>query len=173
MFKSFIDFIYCNNIMVIQVIRLSTIEAFISYQMSTIERISTMEFKKIFKHKQLNHEQDYIMNDSIYIDPILAEKYVRKIDENRKYIGELIEYYPFDIPYIKFYYEDLIGMHQDKYWNAMFSFIGVEYKKNNNYNHKNMLLKKHSIPCYKKISNWNEVKVYLINTSSYWMCQKH
>ncbi len=148
--------------MVIQVIRLSTIEAFISYQMSTIERVSTMEFRKIFKHKQLNYAKDYIINNkSIYID------------QNRKYIGELIEYYPFDIAYIKFYYEDLIGIHQDKYWNAMFSFIGVNYKKSNKYNSKNMLIKKHSIPCYKKISNWDEVKSYLINTSSYWMCQKH
>lgn len=173
MFKLFIDFVYCNSIMVIQIIRLASIEGFISYQMSTIERLSTMDFEKIFKHKQLNHSNDYIIkNESIYIDPILAEKYVRKIDQNRKYIGELIEYYPFDMAYIRFNYEDLIGIHADKYWNAMFSFIGLDNNPQQTVKKANELEKKHSIPCYKKITNWNQVKQHLHNTTSYWMCDK-
>ena len=172
MFNYLVKYIYCNDIMIIHLIRQATISSFFSYQTQTIERLKTKDLNKILKKKNKLDKNEII--HSMEIDPYNAKNYIDSIDKNREYLSNLIKYFPKSIKYQIYYYEDLIGKYRNDYLYSLFAFIGIKNMNiiNSIINKVNNTQREHSFPCYKKIENWFNIKSYLNNTLSYYACQK-
>eukprot|EP01084_Bolivina_argentea_P201621 344617_1 len=71
LFKTFVDYVYCSNITLIQLIRTATIASFWSYQAEAMERTQSLN-PKLMVHKNKNDLANATRVTEIKLDPYLA-----------------------------------------------------------------------------------------------------
>ena len=125
-----------------------------------------------------NIKDKKLKNRALYLEPSLAIDYVKKIDAKHEEFKFFIYHnYIHDdkdiMQYIHFYYEDLLVASYNKnliYWRMIESFLEIDHEIQSI----NTLtyIREHPLPCYQKIKNWNELKDYLRNSTSFAACEK-
>ena len=174
----FVRYIYCHNLIVLHIIRLNTINIFWSHEAEAIEHSQILLSDRnvdATSHARVS-EKDRI--ESFLVDIDEATWFVKTLEKNLKMLVNMIEYFPFDIKYYSFYYENIIGKYGNDYWSSIESFLGVKKRvlhvgtKINIYGNRTSLDREHKLPCYRKIENWKQLKPKLKNSPSYYLCER-
>ena len=169
MYGDFVRWVYCNNVSIIQLIRSASINSFYAKQAQAFEIL--FYGRDFFKTQY--HTKNVIKNESFSLDPKYAKKFVETTEFWQNTLTKLFKFHTKSIHFIIMYYEDLISKYNVKYLNALQGFLNVKYDPNLYENQYYGIARLHPIPCHLKINNWqNEVKPALLDTQSYYACEK-
>ena len=169
--REFADWVYCNGISIVHLIRSSAVESFWTLQAQTYDTLQLGEYVDNTKDSTLSTKLK--SNQGIVIDVDKAEQYVQNLNSLRQQYRKLLKFYPRGIHYHEVYYEDLLlpsktneGF-QPAWW-ALQSFLGAPPMKLGT---RSGMQKLHTTACVRKIRNWDQVKKRLKGTETALACE--
>eukprot|EP01083_Nonionella_stella_P010661 30321_1 len=171
-YRDFVHYISCNNITVIHYIRSAIIASYLSHSVDSIERIQTGNILKILSRprKDKKAKKRKHLDSALVIDVSSAKEYVIGLETLHHQMQLLIQ--QCNIKYQRFLYENFIDRrHQNYYWNALQSFLGIDTFINGSMSTQTWMVREHQKPCFKRIANWNQIKHALNGSNSVYACQ--
>ncbi|ETO27237.1 hypothetical protein RFI_09896 [Reticulomyxa filosa] len=178
-FKHLILYTFCHNITVLHLVRSNALNTFWSWQSDTLERLLTFDIERIVNRNFRKSEAGYYDTiNELAVDPAVAKTYVQLLEQNRIFWNKLFTLSPFHkhISYMIFYYEDMMLGKND--YNLDFYRMLSTYLNLTNPNNifsledRQSVAKKHSYPCWKRVSNWHSIRNHFNNTESYSLCDR-
>eukprot|EP01084_Bolivina_argentea_P270533 460040_1 len=169
MYGDFVRWIYCNNVTIIQLIRSASINSFYSQQAMVFENL--FYGREFFKTQY--SKKNAINNETFDLDGKYVKRFVESTEFWQNTLTKLLKFHTKSINILILYYEDIINEYGINYLNSMQGFLGVEYDENVFKTQNYRIARLHSMPCHRKIKNWYDaIKYKLINTDSYYACEK-